>query len=221
MSVNGPIPIQKHLPLHRSMEDQDQKLRQAAKMYEKHFLNELVKGMRSTVNEGGFIQKNFAEKIYNSELDQQYVEMWGDQGGIGLSDLIYDQMKDKIFPDQNIQKPQGPLPIQNYGPRNQKMIKVTPSPTMEKGAQWKFEKINGEVYDPIPVSSPWSGKISHAIRGEQDRNFIQVQHDNGLRSKLSFVGSMGSLQPGSVVKAQQTLGILSPGSAALTWAIVS
>ena len=32
------------------------------KMYEKHFLNELVKGMRSTVNEGGFIQKNFAEK---------------------------------------------------------------------------------------------------------------------------------------------------------------
>ena len=45
------------------------------------------------------------KKIYNSELDQQYVEMWGDQGGIGLVDLIYDQMKDKIFPDQNIQNP--------------------------------------------------------------------------------------------------------------------
>ncbi len=51
----------------------DGKLRDAAKMYEQHFLNEMVKAMRATVHrDGGFIQPNMAENIFSEQLDQQY-----------------------------------------------------------------------------------------------------------------------------------------------------
>lgn len=103
----------------------EQKLRDVSDMYEKHFLREMTKAMRSTVHEGGFIQSNQAEKIFREQLDEHYVEKWGERGGIGLSDLIYKQLVDKFGQkmginsnstdrgnsNSNFLKPQGPLPL--------------------------------------------------------------------------------------------------------------
>src|SRR5262245_11435394 len=74
-------------------EQKDKQLREASKLYETHFLNEMVKAMRSTVKrDGGLMQPNFAEKIFGEQLDNQYVEGWANKGGIGLADLIYTQI---------------------------------------------------------------------------------------------------------------------------------
>ncbi|MGZ3793814.1 MAG: rod-binding protein [Bdellovibrio sp.] len=82
----------------------EQKLRDVSDMYEKHFLREMMKAMRSTVHEGGFVQSNQAEKIFREQLDEHYVEKWGERGGIGLSDLIYKQLVDKFGSQMGIRK---------------------------------------------------------------------------------------------------------------------
>ena len=93
----------------------EQKLRDVSDMYEKHFLREMMKAMRSTVHEGGFVQSNQAEKIFREQLDEQYVDKWGDRGGIGLSDMIYKQLLDKFGVMMGIKapvsKPRGPLAL--------------------------------------------------------------------------------------------------------------
>jgi hypothetical protein len=66
----------------------DQKLHEVSEMYEKHFLREMMKAMRSTVHEGGFIQQNQAERIFKEQLDDHYVDKWSEKGGIGLSKVF-------------------------------------------------------------------------------------------------------------------------------------
>ena len=73
----------------------DKQLKDVAALYEKQFLREMVKQMRSTVSESELMPTGFAEKYYREQLDHQYVESWGDTGGIGLGKMIYDQLLDR------------------------------------------------------------------------------------------------------------------------------
>ena len=58
--LKGPGPQQKSM---------DEKLKDVSALYEKHFLGEMMKAMRSTVKEGGIVQANQAEKIFREQLD--------------------------------------------------------------------------------------------------------------------------------------------------------
>lgn len=73
----------------------ERQVRDVAKLYEGQFLRELVRQMRGTVPDSGLIEQSMGEKIYREELDNQYVESWVNEGGIGLADLIYDQILEK------------------------------------------------------------------------------------------------------------------------------
>lgn len=95
---------------------QEAQMRKAAQAYEKYFLDEMVKAMRSTVPKGeGLIKPNFAEELYRENLDQEYVKNWSERGGVGLSDLIYQQLKDQIERQQGGVNPtkSGPLPLED------------------------------------------------------------------------------------------------------------
>lgn len=76
----------------------------AAKMYEQNFLNEMVKAMRNTVSKSDLIQENMAEKIFKDQLYDKHVETWTDKGGIGLTDLIYDEIMEMYQPQIPAQK---------------------------------------------------------------------------------------------------------------------
>ncbi len=75
---------------------QDRQLREAAQMYEQHFLMEMIKAMRSTVDHSGLVPQSAAESLFQQKLDQEYAEEWAQSGGIGLADMIYQQIKEKI-----------------------------------------------------------------------------------------------------------------------------
>lgn len=187
-------------------------------MYEKHFLGEMLKAMRSTIHEGGFIQSNQAEKIFREQLDQQYVDKWGEKGGIGLANLIYDQMIEKYGAQmglrQPLQKPQGPLPLteksfsakafrRNGGDQNL-------SVRFDRGPAAK------EAH-PEEISNPWSGVLlgkKTLLTGEQ---LLEVQHDNGLKSQLVFRGTTSRLKAGQELQAGETLGLLSPAAKSFYW----
>ena len=87
----GSLPLRKTI----SAEELNQKLKDVGQMYEKQFLRELVKAMRTTVPESDFMKKTQAEQIFQEQLDHQLVEHWGDRGGIGLGDMISKQLVEK------------------------------------------------------------------------------------------------------------------------------
>lgn len=75
---------------------ENQKVREVADLYEKFFIKELMRHMKSGLNEdGGIIKKNNAEKIFSEQLDEQYSEQWNKRGGFGLSDMIYDNITER------------------------------------------------------------------------------------------------------------------------------
>ncbi|HEY8272461.1 MAG TPA: rod-binding protein [Pseudobdellovibrionaceae bacterium] len=199
----------------------DQKLHEVSEMYEKHFLGEMMKAMRSTVHEGGFVQSNQAEKIFREQLDQEYVDKWSAQGGIGLSELIYKQMIEKYGVQMGIKnpvvKPQGPLPLTEKDTFTAKSFHQNKK---TENLSFRFDKkapMAGEFNKPLPVSSPWDGILLEKKSLLTGETFLQVDHDNGLRSQLVFKGVAGSLKTGQKIQAGETLGLLSPEVKTFFW----
>lgn len=194
-----------------TQEQQEQKLREASNMYERHFLNDMVKQMRKTVPKSDFIKESYAEKIYKSKMDEEYVDSWSQQGGIGLSDLIYKQMHEKIFPNQNINIPNGPIEINSETSGKLHPLKK------QKGAaiQYKQNFKGGEK-----LVMPWSGEKIGEMNIE-GRNIIHLKHDNGIKSTLSFYGNLQPLQNHQRLEAGLKLGEMSPGTRGLTWVVKS
>lgn len=184
----------------------DQKLRDAAQMYEQHFLGEMVKAMRQSVTSSDLVESSMGQKIYEGQLDQQYVEQWSQAGGVGLSEMIYQNIKEKYFPQQSFQKvaPGEMVPIEKKkdfmepATDEQFKLKVEPSQTKRE------------------IQSPSDGKvISHAqIQG--DLNQIIIDHENGVTSKIVYKGQPVALSGQSVFSGQK-IAQLHPQTLEVNW----
>lgn len=73
-------------------EARDQKLREACKGFEAVFINKLWKQMRDTVPKEGYLHSK-EEESYVSMFDHELSKQLADSGGIGLADMLYDQLK--------------------------------------------------------------------------------------------------------------------------------
>lgn len=220
----------------------EQKLREVSDMYEKHFLREMMKAMRSTVHEGGFIQSNQAEKIFREQLDEQYVDKWGERGGIGLSNMIYDQLMDKFGVAMGlkapISKPLGPLPMddksnfatkpfQHPGRKHSVSYRIDIRPggagpmAGVLGSGKAASSVDGqvEVAASLGVKAPWDGVLLGKRQLADDQTLLEIGHDNGLKSQMVFKGGVSKLSTGEKLQAGDTLGFLSPEAKSLYWTI--
>ncbi|UYL10114.1 rod-binding protein [Bdellovibrio sp. SKB1291214] len=207
----------------------DEKLKDVSKMYEKHFLGEMMKAMRSTVHESGFIQVNQAEKIFREQLDGEYVDKWSEKGGIGLSKVIYDQLIDKYGAQLGIKKtelkPMGPIalneksnftahqfrhPGRNQDSMSYRISRTTPPPVA--GAQAVQASEN-------QVKAPWGGTLRTVRNLVDKQTMLEIEHDNGLKSQVVFKGELSQIETGKKVQAGETLGILSPEAKSLYWTV--
>lgn len=191
-------------------EQVQQQFRDVSKLYEKHFLREMTKAMRSTVHESGFIQQNQAEKIFREQLDQEYVEKWGDRGGVGFADMIYKQLVEKYGPmmglSQPLPKPHGPLP----------MDKTQAPPPVETQKDKTLIHFKGQGN----FTSPWAGRLAQKIQLAPEQWALTIEHgQHDLKSQLSLTGFLKDLSVGQEVEAGENLGRLSPDVGLLTWAI--
>ena len=216
----APIPFQKQPP---TAEQADAQLREASQMYEKYFLNEMVKAMRKTVTPADITAPSFAEKIYSEQMDNNYVEKWGDQGGIGLANIIYDQLQNRFFNRGQAPKPNGPIPI-DKGTR----IKIDESrpygipvahPRTEHGQDVSF------LYDwdsnknaAREVTAPLNSEVVQMYNNEE-RQTVKLKHDDGLLSTISFIGQTKDLSLGDHLDAGEVLGSLSSEAKGLTWQV--
>jgi len=221
-------------------EEQDQKLKDVAKLYEKQFLREMTKAMRSTVSEDGFIKANQAEKIFREQLDQEYVEKWGDKGGIGLADMIYKQLLDKLGPGMGIksapQRPMGPIQLdqKNAGmtaikTSERSPIKIQVQPGTEVKPQrltvqydLQMAALQKDDGNPREVLAPWDGNLLGTQQINPDEYLLEMSHTNGRKSQLVFRGQIDSqlsAQPLKEIQAGQRLGLLSPEAKNLFWTV--
>jgi flagellar protein FlgJ len=200
----------------------DEKLKDVSEMYEKHFLREMLKSMRSTVHEGGFIKASQGEKIFRDQLDDQYVDKWSDKGGIGLSKLIYTQLVEKFGAQLGIknpvEKPHGPLPLNEKSDFTGSTFN---SSGKKENFSIRFDRVALEKPElgnkTTEVKAPWAGILLNKVALNPDESLLEIAHDNGLKSRLVFKGALSKLSTGQNLQEGEVLGLLSPEAKSLFW----
>jgi peptidoglycan hydrolase FlgJ len=71
----------------------DAELKKACEQFESLLLNFMIREMRASVPESGLFPKSMADEIYTGMLDEKYADEMARNGGIGLSRMIFDQLK--------------------------------------------------------------------------------------------------------------------------------
>lgn len=202
---------------------QDEQLREAAKMYENHFLNQMVKAMRSTVGETeGLVKKNMAEKIFSEQLDQKYVQGWSDKGGVGLADMIYTQIKEKYMGATTGKPmiPKGGLPIapskaDGLPSTDSIQMKAIP-PSADNQLKYRFE-VQNPSGDTFEAQAPMAGKITEASQLDQGWSTVKIDHGGGVKSEMTFPGRLSQNAVGSEVQTGQRLGVLDSARPVVAW----
>jgi peptidoglycan hydrolase FlgJ len=73
----------------------DKKLREACTNFEAVFISKLWEQMRATVPKGGYLNSP-QEDMYRSMFDRDFSEKLAKDGGIGLGDMLYGQLKNRL-----------------------------------------------------------------------------------------------------------------------------
>lgn len=216
----------------------DDKLHQVADMYEQHFIRSMMKEMRATVKEGGFVQQSNAEKLFRDQLDDQYAEQWTKAGGIGISKMIYEQLMDKMGTKLGlkapVEKPMGPLPIDQKSTFTGASSAVgqvsesNPQAVLEdsmkrhKSSSPITFKFQSPPNEKVELSNPWVGVLLDKKYLEMDQMQYRIKHDNGLESLIltrgTGLGTEQKLSPGDTIEAGQQLGWVSSASP-LFWTV--
>lgn len=225
----NPVKIQKGFSIapvdpDAKLAKQKEQLRGAAEMYETYFLNHMVKSMRSTVDrESGINKPNFAEKIFSEQLDGKYVDGWAKKGGIGLADMIFEQINQRIESARHRPGgPSGPLPLPQpevkgaipLEPATGDSIRMKALPAEGKSAEYRFEVMGqGES----TANAPIAGKVLETRSMEEGWKSVRLDHGQGLTSELTFPGTSAELRAGTEVQVGQKLGNLDSRRPALAW----
>lgn len=195
----------------------DDKFRDVAKLYEKQFMREMVKAMRSTVQESGLLKVNTGEKIFREQLDEQYVDKWGARGGMGLADLIYNQLVERYGAQMGLKapitKPQGPIPVDAKSNYQGPIRVASPNP---KETVLRFDRDEGGT---DKISAPWSGTLLDKKLVADGTHLLEVAHDNGLTGRLVFRGNPERLELGQSLQEGETVGLLSPEAKSFFWTV--
>lgn len=73
----------------------DEELKKATDQFESLLLNMMIREMRATVPESTLFPESMAKEIYTGMLDEKIAENMAKSGGIGISRMIFDQLKTK------------------------------------------------------------------------------------------------------------------------------
>ena len=201
-----------------------EKLREVADMYEKHFIKEMMKQMKSTVSEGsGMFKKNNAEKIFQEQLDDEYSSQWNKQGSFGMSDMIYNQLMDRYGSQfglkENLDKPSGPIQI------DQKKHEIKSLNSADEfSIKIESKKPSGASIENQSIKNPWAGTLQSKDMINDGHTLYKIKHDNGLESLITIQGAASEksrfLSIGDHLQAGDELG-LAQVTSPLFWTVRS
>jgi flagellar protein FlgJ len=180
-------------------------------MYEEHFMREMVRAMRSTVPESELLPASMGEKIFKDQLDDKYVNEWTARGGVGLADMIYENVMEKYMGQRGYQRPKGPMPLDK---KHEFQLNVEKS----EGPSTQM-RIRGQLHQDdsaLQMTAPWGGKVSLQNDPSSSLKAYFIEHDNDLKSVLAFQGT-SLIKDGDEVQAGQPLAILDPNLNEIYW----
>jgi Rod binding domain-containing protein len=99
-------------------DSRDPKMLEAARSFENQFIRQMIVEMRKTVPKDELLGESMTESVFRDQLDGEYADSWVNKGGIGLADMIYDQLYEKYGNATTLQRkgPSEVLPLsKNHG----------------------------------------------------------------------------------------------------------
>lgn len=99
MFIEGmtPQPLPKETQASAPSEAREEaKLQDACQQFEQLFLTQMMAQMRKTVPKGGMFSGGQQEEMFSGMLDQERAKAWSQEGGIGLANMLFQQMKQNL-----------------------------------------------------------------------------------------------------------------------------
>jgi len=75
--------------------EENKELMEACQQFESLFLNILLKQMRKTVPDSGFVPRSMERDIYESMFDEIIAQKTASNDGFGLAEMVYRQLVQK------------------------------------------------------------------------------------------------------------------------------
>jgi murein DD-endopeptidase MepM/ murein hydrolase activator NlpD len=166
--------------------------------------------MRKTIPKDEVVPETMADDIFKNQLDDKYAEQWTDQGGIGLADVIYQQLQDKYARPTQFSKPSGEfinLPPPKAAPVDIGAGAPQVKPLILAGAKKDiFENADKSLFivkktergfdirsreplaEHVNLRSPMNGVVLQAAALEDGRQLVTIKHDEGLVSQFVHTG---------------------------------
>jgi len=72
----------------------DMELKKQAQEFESVFLSQMFKQMRPKQEDQDLFGSTKDREMFNSMIDDERAKVWAQQGGIGLANIMFEQMKD-------------------------------------------------------------------------------------------------------------------------------
>ena len=202
--------------------DDREKLKEIATKFESMFFGMLFKDMRSnamTEQEDPFFGQSHSQKMYQSMLDQEYADILGKSGSMGLAKTIVDQLmpqsKQGVSADDRAQS------LDNYRRYSKPGNDDIPAPVLplhgpvSSGFGMRNHPITGEyvmhkgidIAVPIgtAVRSTESGKVRFAGELKNYGKTIIVTHKNGLESVYAHLDKI-EVKQGQILDKNQQIG---------------
>ena len=130
----------------------DKEIREIATDFESLFVRQILKEMRKTIPKNGFLEQSNSTRMYMEMGDDALAKEIAQQGGLGVADLVFEQLKDardnlfsaaEIAKQQSefkpLQRPDGKPTPEEFMPLNQKDDPAANAIPLQRG------------HDPIPL----------------------------------------------------------------------
>lgn len=203
-------------------EEQKNKLKEVAASYEKEFVRQMVKAMKSTVTESNLIKKNQAEKIFSEDLYNSYADSLAEKGGMGLKEHIYKNLLEKFGPQLGIPQEGPPSLDKKLIPLDTKILSPQKPPKGKNlgqmGMEWRFYL--SDQFSGGGLQSSVNGLVRNVKQLGDSFFEVDVENNQGTIFNYKFKGRP-LVQESQEIKEDSILGELSPESREVKWTIWS
>ena len=181
-----------------------QKLRKACTDFEAVFISKMWEQMRATVPKEGYLHSP-QEDMYRSMFDRDFAEKMASDGGIGLGDMMYSQLKDKLANTMKTTKTDGaaaadgttqavkPLRPLHGGTQSNldKSAEIKPLPDKSQGIALDRKKhVSPKTY-PASAAPQSPASVAGEVMPEVEALARRIEEDFARRNATGAYGKSG------------------------------
>lgn len=150
----------------------ESKLREASQDFEAIFLHQMLKQMRATIPKEGLLHSR-DEKFWQSHFDAEMSVLLARKGGIGLGDIIFEQLREHQVKASQASSPSGPMPAMTL------LAPFNPS----AAAQDPRSQVGAEGVSPVrmPETSGVMGVVRSLARAIEERGGVVPEHPGSVQ----------------------------------------